>query len=103
MTTVVQKVLPTIKRGDKAYPVYIWQPRPELLMIAKYDYLGNGELSLQQAKDLDEQVLYEITRFRWQVGNDFVPNRLYKGVAFFDSKDELKTIKTSKQLLHYTL
>jgi len=102
MTLVVPKVLPTIKSGDKAYPVYIWQTRPELLMIAIYDYLGEGELSLAQAKELTTQILYENVKFRWQTGNDFALNRLYKGVAFFDSKGELKTIKTSKHILHYT-
>ena len=101
MTEVIPKNFPSLSRSDKIFPVYIWQRRPEILTIAKYDYVKNKKLSLAQAKDLNTQIMYEITRFRWEMGKDFTVNRLYSGVAIFDSKNNLKTIKTSKHVMHY--
>lgn len=101
MTQVIPKVFPTLTRGDKAYPVYIWQSRPEIIVVAIHDYLKD-EKTLVDAKDLKTQIMYETAHFRWEHGKDFALNRLYKGVAFFDTKQNLKTIKTKNHILHYS-
>jgi hypothetical protein len=101
MTEVIPKNFPSMKRSDKIFPVYIWQRIPEVLILAKYDYVKNRKLTLSQAKDLNTQIMYENTKFRWEKGKDFAINKLYSGVAVFDSKNNLKSIKTSKHILHY--
>lgn len=103
MTEVVPKTFPVAKRSDKILPVYVWQTRPEILVIAIYDHVKNKKLTLALAKALNTQIMYEITRFRWELGRDFAQNRLYSGVAVFDNKGKLKTIKTRNHVLHYFL
>lgn len=101
MTEVIPKNFPSMNRTDKIYPVYIWQRVPEIIILAKYDYVKNKKLSLSLAKELNTQIMYESTRFRWEKGNDFAINKLYNGVAIFDSKNNLKSIKTLKQVIHH--
>jgi hypothetical protein len=101
MTHIVTKVFPTLSRGDKAYPVYIWQNRPEIIVIAIHDYLKD-EKTLAEAKELTTQIMYETAHLRWEHGNDLALSRLYKGIAIFDSKKNLKTIKTRNHVIHYS-
>jgi hypothetical protein len=46
--------------------------------------------------------MYETAHLRWEHGNDLALNRLYKGIAIFDSKKNLKTIKTRNHVIHYS-
>ena len=101
MTEVVPKTFPVARRSDKILPIYVWQTRPEILVIAVYDHVKNRKLNLTSAKALNTQIMYEITRFRWELGRDFAKNRLYSGVGIFDSRGKLKTIKTRNHILHY--
>lgn len=101
MTEVIPKTFPVARRSDKILPIYIWQTRPEILVIAVYDHVKNRKLNLSSAKALNTQIMYEITRFRWEAGRDFALNRLYSGVGIFSNKNKLKTIKTKNHVVHY--
>ena len=103
MTTVVPRTFPTSNRTDKILPVYIWQRRPEIIVIAVYDHVNYRKLPISSARALDTQIMYESTHFRWESGNDFAINRLYSGVAIFDRKGNLKTIRTKNHVLHHFL
>lgn len=103
MTEVVPKTFPVTRRTDKILPIYVWQTRPEILVIAVYDHVKNRKLNLPSAKALNTQIMYEITRFRWETGRDLALNRLYSGVGIFDKNGKLKTIKTKNHVVHYVL
>jgi len=101
MTEVIPKKFPVAKKSDKILPIYVWQNRPEVIVIAVYDHVKYPKLKLGDARNLNTQIMYEITRFRWEQGKDFAVSTLYPGVGIFDTKGTLKTIKTRNNVLHY--
>lgn len=98
---VIPKNFPRISMTDKIYPVYIWKERLEIVNIAIYDHVHRKTLTIKTARDLKSKIIYEDIEFRFEKGPDFVINRLYKGVAIFDRRRNLKTLQTARIICHH--
>lgn len=95
----IPKKFPTITLSDTVYPVVIWKDRPEIVHIAIFDH-KRKRITLREATALYTQIIYESNDFVFEKGDDFAINKLYKGVAVFNHRNILKTIQTSKNILH---
>jgi hypothetical protein len=97
---VIVKNYPKKSITDNIYPVIIWKERPEIVKIAIYDHVKRHNLSIEGARELDTQILYENNDFVWEKGSDFRINKLYRGIAVFNRHGNLKTLETAGHICH---
>uniref|UniRef100_A0A6C0JTK1 Uncharacterized protein n=1 Tax=viral metagenome TaxID=1070528 RepID=A0A6C0JTK1_9ZZZZ len=99
MVEVVPRNFPTISLSDTIYPVVIWKDRPEITRIAIFDH-KKKRISLKQANELYSQIIYESNDFTFEAGDEFSIGKLYKGIAVFNHRHNLKTLKTAGHICH---
>lgn len=98
---VVQREYPRISNTDQVYPVLIWLERPEIVRVAIYDHTKRRDVSITQAHELPNQILYESIDFVHERGLGFTVGKLYKGVAVFTKNmKNLKTLETQNHKAH---
>lgn len=97
---VVVKNFPRKSMTDDIYPVVIWKERPEIVKIAVYDHIKKPSLTIDTARELTTQILYEDNDFVWEKGSEFRIGRLYRGIAVFNRRGNLKTLETSHHKCH---
>ena len=97
---VVPKNFPRKSLTDDIYPVIIWKERPEIVRIAIYDHSKRKALGIDRARELNTQILYEDIDFVWEKGSEFKIGRIYRGIAIFNRKGNLKTLETANHICH---
>jgi len=97
---VIVKNFPRKSITDDIYPVVIWKERPEIVRIAIYDHAKKPTLTVNGARDLNTQILYEDNDFIWENGTEFRIGRLYRGLAIFNRRGTLKTLETANHKCH---
>ena len=97
---VVPRNFPKKSITDDIYPVVIWKERPEIVRIAIYDHSKRKTLSIPSARKLNTQILYEDIDFVWEKGDDFKIDKIYRGIAVFNRKGNLKTLETLHHICH---
>ena len=96
---VIVKNFPKKSLTDDIYPVVIWKERPEIVRIAIYNHTKRN-IAIEDARELDSQILYENNDFVWEKGGDFRINKLYRGLAVFNRHGNLKTLETAGHICH---
>jgi hypothetical protein len=98
---VVQRNFPKIISSDEVYPVLIWLERPEIVRVAIYDHTKRRDVSISQAHELPDQILYESIDFVHEKGLGFTVGKLYKGIAVYTKNmKNLKTLQTQNHKVH---